>query len=321
MMIDKPKVSVCMTTYCHKKYISQAIDSVLKQKVNFFYEICISDDASCDGTVDILKEYARKYDFIKININDVNLGLTKNFYKAYSMCSGKYIVDLSGDDYYIDELKLQKQYDYLENNGDVIGVATAIESRFDDEDARQNIYPSKRYLGRLFTLKDFMKGFNIPLNGLMVKNYWIDEDDKKEMEILVNASDYIDDITMSIKYLQKGNIFVLPDVCTVYRIHRSSEGNTNFNSINKGMLSFKKHIQNLVYLDGNIPNLDFYSRFKIVTEIGYLNSIRFKKNKEFYEIYREIPQKYRKRGMLLKIMLLLPFKIPYYLKLFLNKRK
>lgn len=61
MTNEKPLVSVIMITYNEKEYISQALDSVLSQKVDFPYEILIGDDASTDGTQVILKKYAEKY--------------------------------------------------------------------------------------------------------------------------------------------------------------------------------------------------------------------------------------------------------------------
>lgn len=48
-------VSVIVLTYNHEKYIKEALDSILMQKVNFDYEILIGDDASSDNTVKILK--------------------------------------------------------------------------------------------------------------------------------------------------------------------------------------------------------------------------------------------------------------------------
>ena len=56
--MNKPIVSICCQTYNHKNYIKQAIDSFLMQKTNFSIEILIHDDASTDGTSDIIREYA-----------------------------------------------------------------------------------------------------------------------------------------------------------------------------------------------------------------------------------------------------------------------
>ena len=122
MLSHKPLVSVYMTTYFHEKYVAQAIESVLNQKIDFPIQIVISDDASEDKTQDILLNYASKYQFIKLNFNDNNIGLTANMYKAKSLCDGKYICDLSGDDYWIDEHKLSKQVAFLEKNEDYFAV-------------------------------------------------------------------------------------------------------------------------------------------------------------------------------------------------------
>ena len=56
-----PLVSISCITYNHEKYISDALDSFLMQKTNFKYEILIHDDASTDGTVEIINEYQKKY--------------------------------------------------------------------------------------------------------------------------------------------------------------------------------------------------------------------------------------------------------------------
>ena len=58
----RPMVSVIVLTYNHEKYIQQALDSILMQKVKFDYEILIGDDASTDKTVEILKKYKKSVD-------------------------------------------------------------------------------------------------------------------------------------------------------------------------------------------------------------------------------------------------------------------
>ena len=61
-----PLVSICCNTYNHVKYIRDAIEGFLMQKTNFPFEILIHDDASTDGTADIIREYEAKYpDIIK----------------------------------------------------------------------------------------------------------------------------------------------------------------------------------------------------------------------------------------------------------------
>ena len=56
-----PVASVYMLTYNHEPYIRQAIEGVMMQKTDFPFEIVINDDASTDGTAEIIREYERNY--------------------------------------------------------------------------------------------------------------------------------------------------------------------------------------------------------------------------------------------------------------------
>lgn len=127
-MIDpsqKPIVSIISFTYNHAPYIRFCLDGMLKQKTNFIYEIIIHDDASTDGTSDIIREYAKKYpELIKPIIQQQNqYSLHHNFANILDICikksSGKYIALCEGDDFWINPTKLQKQYDILEANKDI----------------------------------------------------------------------------------------------------------------------------------------------------------------------------------------------------------
>ena len=62
----KPLVSICCLAYNQAEYIGRALDGFVGQKTSFPYEVLIHDDASSDGTADIIREYAGRYpDVIK----------------------------------------------------------------------------------------------------------------------------------------------------------------------------------------------------------------------------------------------------------------
>ena len=86
------------------------------QKVNFKFEIIISDDCSTDNTLKILQSYLQN-DKIKIHLlrSEVNTGVVANFKRAIKAARGNYIAILDADDYWVSDTKLQKQYDILEN--------------------------------------------------------------------------------------------------------------------------------------------------------------------------------------------------------------
>jgi len=110
-------VSIRCITYNHGKFIRQALDSFLMQKVNFKYEIVIHDDASTDDTADIIREYEAKYpDIIKAVYQTENqYSKNRNVSQFFEhLIEGKYVAYCEGDDFWTDTDKLQLQVDYLE---------------------------------------------------------------------------------------------------------------------------------------------------------------------------------------------------------------
>ncbi len=117
--MNEPLVSVCLITYNHIRYIRQAIDSVIAQRLNVKWEIIVADDCSTDGTSEILKEYnARHPNLIRLVLQNPNVGPARNFIDLIASARGKYIAYMECDDYWIDDFKLQSQFDFMEANPD-----------------------------------------------------------------------------------------------------------------------------------------------------------------------------------------------------------
>lgn len=115
------KISVLMITYNHQKYIETAIQSVMDQKTDYQIELVIGEDCSTDNTRKICNKFAHKYpDTVKILPSVHNLGVRENFLRTLKACDGEYIAYLEGDDYWVDDSKLQIQVDYLEKNKGVV---------------------------------------------------------------------------------------------------------------------------------------------------------------------------------------------------------
>lgn len=114
------KVTIRCITYNQKDYIRQCLDGFVIQRTNFRFEAIVHDDASTDGTDEIVREYAEKYpDIIKpifetenqYSKHDGSLGRIMNAHTR-----GQYVAFCEGDDYWTDPLKLQKQADFLDAN-------------------------------------------------------------------------------------------------------------------------------------------------------------------------------------------------------------
>lgn len=122
--VQKPIVSILCDTFNHEKFITETLEGFLNQKTTFPFEIIVHDDASTDNTASIVTEFAQKYPLIiKTVLQKENQYSQKiNFWSdiTFPMAQGKYIALCEGDDYWIDELKLQKQVDFLEDNLDYV---------------------------------------------------------------------------------------------------------------------------------------------------------------------------------------------------------
>lgn len=116
---SSPICTVLLITYNHAPYVAKCIESVLSQKTTYNYIIKIFDDASTDGSSDIIRAYAKKYpDKIEAHIATKNQGGENNIWNAYNSVDTKYAILTETDDYWCDENKLQMQIDALEANPD-----------------------------------------------------------------------------------------------------------------------------------------------------------------------------------------------------------
>lgn len=113
----KPAVSVIMSVYNGEEYLVEAIESVRKQTFEN-WELIVINDCSTDSTAEILADFAGKDERIKVHTNEVNLRLPKSLNKAISLCTGKYIARMDADDICLPD-RLEKQYAFMEENGDV----------------------------------------------------------------------------------------------------------------------------------------------------------------------------------------------------------
>lgn len=123
--VKLPLVSISCITYNQAKYIRQCLDGFLMQETKFPFEILIHDDASTDGTEEIIKEYHALHPSIIKPLYEAENQWVKgrkgsavfNFPRA----KGKYIALCEGDDYWTSPSKLQQQISFLEKHPDFAG--------------------------------------------------------------------------------------------------------------------------------------------------------------------------------------------------------
>jgi len=122
--VNRPKISVCLPSYNQARYLSKAIESVLAQKYRD-YELIIVDDASDDGSFEIIERYASEDKRITCMRNEQNVGMVRNWNICLEMAHGEYIKFLFGDDYFNSDLILGWMANRLDRDPFVSIVASA----------------------------------------------------------------------------------------------------------------------------------------------------------------------------------------------------
>ncbi|HBO59266.1 MAG TPA: glycosyl transferase family 2, partial [Alphaproteobacteria bacterium] len=116
-MTENPICTVLLITYNHAPYVAQCIDSVLSQKTKYPFIIKIFDDASTDGSSDIIRAYAVKYpDKIEVHVAQSNQRAQANIWNAYACVDTKYCCLTETDDYWCDDERLELQISALEEH-------------------------------------------------------------------------------------------------------------------------------------------------------------------------------------------------------------
>lgn len=186
-------VSISCLTYNHAPYIRQCLDGFFMQQCDFDFEVLIHDDASTDGTVDIIKEYQQKYpDIIKPFFQNENQwskgirGMNQKF--NYPRAAGKYIALCEGDDYWTDPLKLQKQVDFLESNPDFVLSGHKVQVIINGElKETSGKWQTQSLLFRNVLKKDILNNFPQIVNGDTFLLFYLENFGKFEMQDFTGA--------------------------------------------------------------------------------------------------------------------------------------
>ena len=118
-MAGLPRVTVVCITYNQENYLAKALDGFVSQQTNFPFRVFVGNDCSTDGTAEVLKRYAENYPDLIIPFNRrENMGAQRNLIDLCERAESEYIAFCEGDDFWIDESKLQKQYDFMERHKD-----------------------------------------------------------------------------------------------------------------------------------------------------------------------------------------------------------
>lgn len=257
------KVSIVMCTYNGADYLREQLDSIVHQTYPI-YELIIQDDCSTDTTISILREYQKKYDYIRIFENEKQKGINDNFFSAMERATGDYIAISDQDDIW--------ELDKIENQITTIGdkwLSCGFSRHFSDE--TKELYYDKRipnlHIERLIYIGSSAPGHTILL--------------KKELLPHIFKISIIYDHTISIVAAANDMISFVDKVLVNHREHRCSatyitpvmKRNSNHKNLKNIIQSITRTFNLYLELRGRIREqfVEIYNLLKTVQQPGTKN--------------------------------------------------
>jgi len=227
----KPLVSVSVPVYNHAPYVRECLDSILAQKTNFPFEVIVHDDASTDGSAEIVKEYAEKHPDIIVPIlqteNQYSQGIKAGPKYIWPLLRGKYRASCEGDDYWHSPDKLQRQVEIMENDPEVSLACTDADAFIQKTGRRvHDILGRQGMLEKVANTTDMTASLLKRDIGLLTCSFLMRTEDFLEIrqENKHEFSTYfkMGDVQTRWELSRLGRIVVIPESMVTYRVLEES---------------------------------------------------------------------------------------------------
>lgn len=287
--MDFPKVSVMIPTYNQSKYIIRAIESAILQDYPNL-EIVIADDNSPDDTQAIVKDYLSKIECSRIKYfrNQENIGILRNYCKSlYDYSSGDWVINLDGDDFFVDRGFITEAVKLILEEESVVLVFGNYCEFYQNTSKTVNIMNND--LPRVMNGEDFLMRYSKDeiswnhnsilykrVNALRLGFYWHEHEPRNDWESFL-------------RLIMTGHVGYLKNISAAWTQHESNETRRldikkylNNYALIKGVSAFalaygmdgskvKRFTRNMIYRStrgsciGYIRNRDFYGAAVFLT--------------------------------------------------------
>lgn len=227
-------VSVVMATYNGEMYLREQVDSIINQTYRPI-EIIIVDDCSSDSTFDILKEYERRHDFIRVYKNEINKGVSSTFSSGVAKSFGSYIAFSDQDDFWLPN-KLDKLVNDIGNNllicSDFISVDSQLNVIGDQYNKSMNKLPRQCF-------SDYLIGNNIIGCCTMISRELV------TLSMPIPDRFYMHDYYFAIWASFYNSIKKIPDSLVYYRQHNNNVLGASKQTYDQFINRSKEHYESL----------------------------------------------------------------------------
>ena len=316
-------VSICCLVYNHEKYLRQCLDGFLSQETDFKYEVLIHDDASTDGSAEIIREYQKKFpDIIKPiyqSENQYSQKIKISWKYQYPRAKGKYIALCEGDDYWTDPQKLQQQFDMMEKDDSISMCVHAVRYVSENGKPMGKTLPNPIGNNKIISSQDF-------IHGIMIEKFYPFQTSSYFLRTAVFTNlDYqvpkyfsmsnSSDITTMLLFGYYGNIGYIAKEMSCYRF------------MSENSWSSKVLIDNEKLAEHRINSIKSLLEYNEYTNHVFSNDISERINKFGFEVrylryqYRELKKEpykkyYKKLSRKRKIYVFAHAKVPFVLRLY-----
>lgn len=324
---NKALISVAVITYNQQDTIAQTLDSILMQKGDFELEIVVGEDCSTDGTLGICRQYAQKHpNEVKLLSGHQNLGITANYFRVLQACTGEFIGDIAGDDYYCDDHALEKQLTYLQQHPDV-GVLGANGYRYYVKQNRQelgeNELVTKMDAKSFFFSPNYKGGVIVQGGGVMFRRSLLQYLDFNE---IIRRQLPVEDYPIQAIWSQHTKFWRLEDPIVVYRVYKESSTFVPFDhpkylSYHKGLMNTRRYLNKLFprdacFTEDQMQDYEFYKEFLL-----YLHRLQYGNAKQLMRKYRHLAAQPHYKQAVRSMRTRLHFVIFHFYKEFVFKRQ
>ena len=293
--MEKPLISVMVPCYNTSKYLAKCIESILNQTYKNL-ELIILSDGSTDGSVEIMKEYAKQDNRITV-IDRENKGVAISRNELIENAKGDYLMYVDSDDT-ISEYMLEDMYNALiKNDADIVMCPAFIVHEDTDKsklsmnrDCEQEIISNVQALFNMISLGDF---YHYPVAKLYTR--------KSLKDIIFPANrEYEDSATVFKIYYNIDKAVVLKQPYYYYLVGRANSITTKkytMKNLQDNYLAIKERYD---FLMEKVPELESEAKFGYIRNIFTLLSRVYLANDEeqinsdiVKEVEAEIPNLYQ----------------------------
>ena len=281
---EQPLVTVCCLAYNHRPFIKSALEGFVNQKTSFKYQVIVHDDASTDGTQDIIKEYETQYPEIIQGIYQSENQYSKGIplLKTYiaPLIQGKYVATCEGDDYWIDEKKLQKQFEVMEANPN-LSACVHNTVFWNLRTGKKETHYSDSFEGILPKELIFKGGSSaFHTSSVFMRKEYI----STPQELTVK---FIGDYPRAVYLALVGDIYYLTETMSVYRQFTFGSWSTK-NNYSESINTVGQVIK-MLYAADELSNHEYHGIFeRIIREKKYLELCLNEKWKQAYYEYSDV---------------------------------